>query len=217
MLYRSVRILISWYVGFVVWTAGEGSGNAQEDGAQDVLGQAVPAELRTWLTQTATPPALPPGSYPAGQLVGVLPPHAPELLASEATNGTAPALNVVASRTYDILVSDSVHQLKPNGELDDTTHCGRELPFPGLSPSANRAGLKAVWNLLCRNRGGSFEYLGHTFRGSGPNPHRPLLINGWNGFGPQGVSKGPEMSLPNKTVKSANFRRALSPLYVRLI
>ena len=64
MLYRSVRILISWYVGFVVWTAGEGSGNAQEDGAQDVLGQAVPAELRTWLTQTATPQALPPGSYP---------------------------------------------------------------------------------------------------------------------------------------------------------
>ncbi len=175
MMYRGVRILISLYVGLMVWTEGEGSSEAQEAGAQDVLGQAVPAELRTWLTQTATPRALPPGSYPAGELVEVLPPHAPQLLASEATNGTAPALDVVASRTYDVLVSDSIHQLKPNGELDDTTHCGRELPFPGLSPSANRAGLKAVWNLLCRNRGGSFEYLGHTFRGSGQNPHRTLL------------------------------------------
>ncbi len=88
MMYRGVRILISWWVGFVVWTGG--SGEAQEAGPQDVPGPAVPAELRTWLTQTATPRALPPGSYPAEELVGVLPPHAPQLLASEATNGTAP-------------------------------------------------------------------------------------------------------------------------------
>ena len=183
-MYRGVRIFISWWVGLVMLTGG--SGQAQEAALQDLPGPAVPAELRTWLTQTATPRALPPGSYPAEELVGVLPPHAPGLLASEATNGTVPTLDVVAARTYDVLVSDSVHQLNPNGELDDTTHCGRELPFPGLAPDANRAGLKAVWNLLCRNRGGSFEYLGHTFRGSGPNPHRTLIINGWNGWGPQG-------------------------------
>ena len=92
MMYRGVRILISLYVGLMVWTGGEGSSEAQEAGAQDVLGQAVPAELRTWLTQTATPRALPPGSYPAGELVEVLPPHAPQLLAPCARRGRLPYL-----------------------------------------------------------------------------------------------------------------------------
>ena len=153
-MYRGIRIRLSWSVGLMVWTGGEGSSYAQETLTQDALVQAAPAELRTWVTQTATPQALPPGSYPVGQLVGVLPPHAPRVLATEATNGTAPALEVVATRVYDVPVSDRARQLAPNGDLDDTTRCGRELPFPGLSPSANRAGLKAVWNLLCRNRGG---------------------------------------------------------------
>ena len=40
--------------------------------------------------------------------------------------------------------------------------------------------------MIRRGAGGSFEYLAHTFRGSGPNPHRTLLINGWNDYGLQG-------------------------------
>ena len=183
---RSVRILSRWCVGIAMWIGSIQVSTAQEAPPPDVLIQAAPAELKVWLSQPAPPKDLPPGSYPTDQLVGLLPPHAPQLLANETTNGAAPTLDVVASRTYDVAISERVHQLKPNGELDDTTRCGRELPFPSLSPDIDRAGLKAVWNLLCRNRGGSFEYLAHTMRGSGPNPHRTLLINGWNGFGPQG-------------------------------
>ncbi len=180
-----------------MWVGGVGISFAQEPLAQDGRLQEVPVELKTWLTQTPTPPP-PLGSSPADQLVGVLPPYAPQLLAAEATNGAAPALDVVAARVYDVPVSDRVHQLAANGDLDDTTRCGRELPFPGLSPSADRAGLKAVWNLLCRNRGGSFEYIAHGLRGSGPNPHRPLVINGRYGFGPQGFGLHAHMLSPDE-------------------
>ena len=185
MMCRSVRILTSWCIGLIVWTGGVGTSFAQESPAPATLIQAAPEELQTWLTQPA-PQTLLPGSYPVDQLVGVLPPHTSQLLTTEATNGTAPALEVVAPRVYEVPVSDRVHQLAANGDLDDTTRCGREMPFPGLSPSADRAGLKAVWNLLCRNQAGGFEYLGHGLRGSGPNPHRPFVINGRKAFGPQG-------------------------------
>ena len=83
-------------------------------------------------------------------------------------------------------------------DLADTTRCGRELPFPGLAPTAYRAGLKAIWNLLCRNRGGSFEYLAHSLRGSGPNPHRLFVINGRYGFSPQGFGLHALLLSPNE-------------------
>ena len=194
MTYRGVRVIISWCVGLVVWTGG--SGEAQEAGTQNVAAQAVPEEIKTWVAHTATAQALPPGSYPADQLFGALPPHAPQLLVAETTNGTAPTLTVMASQVYEVPVSDRVHQLAANGDLDDTTRCGRELPFPGLSAGANRAGLKAIWNMLCRNRGGSFEYIAHDLRGSGPNPHRSLVINGRYGFGPQGFGLHAHMLAP---------------------
>ena len=182
---RRVRILISWCVGLMVWTGGVGASVAQEGPTPEALIQAAPAELRTWLAQPA-PQALPPGSYPVDQLLSVLPPHASQLLETEATNGTAVTLDVVAPQVYAVPVSDRVHQLAANGDLDDTTRCGRELPFPGLSPGVDRAGLKAVWNLLCRNQGGGFEYVGLSLRGSGPNPHRPYVFNARKAFGPQG-------------------------------
>ena len=141
---------------------------------------------------------LPPGSYAVGQLTAVLPPHAAQLLATEATNGTTPELDVVATRVYEVPISDHVHQLNPNGELDDTTRCGRELPFPGLEPTTDHAGLKAIWNLLCRNRGGSFEYLAHSMRGSGPNPHRPFIINGRYDYGPKGFASHALTLAPNE-------------------
>lgn len=196
-MHRGIRFLITWYVGLVVSIGGEGFSSAQTSPPQDALVPTVPAELRAWL-EKATPPPLPPGSYSVEQLTAVLPPHAPQLLATEVTNGTAPTLEVVASRVYEVPVSDHVHQLAPNGDLDDTTRCGRELPFPGLAPTADRAGLKAIWNLLCRNRGGSFEYLAHALRGSGPNPHRTLVINGQQGFGPQGFGDHAQMLEPNE-------------------
>ena len=62
--------MISWWVGLVVLTGG--IGEAQEAGPQDVPGPAVPAELRTWLTQTATPRTLPPAPN-APQLLGKKP------------------------------------------------------------------------------------------------------------------------------------------------
>ena len=83
-MYRGVRILFSWWVGLVMLTGG--IGEAQEADTQDVPSPAVPAELRTWLTQTATPRTLPPGSYPAEELVGVLPPNAPQLLGEKPFN-----------------------------------------------------------------------------------------------------------------------------------
>ena len=196
MMYRSVRILISWCIGLMVWTGGGGASFAQESPTPEALVQAAPAELQTWLTQPATL-ALPPGSYPVDQLVAVLPPRTPQLLATEATNGTVVTLDVVAPRVYEVPVSDRVHQLAANGDLDDTTRCGHELPFPGLSTSADRAGLKAVWNLLCRNQGGGFEYVRHGLRGSGPNPHRPFVINGRKAAGPQGFGFHMMMLSPN--------------------
>jgi len=196
-MYRGVRLLISWYVGLMVWTGGVETNAAQEPPAPEALIEAAPAELRTWVAQTAPSRTLPPGSYPVDQLFDVLPPYIPQLFTTEVASGTVPALEVVASRVYEVPVSDRVHQLAANGDLDDTTRCGRELPFPSLSPSANRAGLKAIWNLLCRNRGGSFEYLAHDLRGSGPNPHRPLVINGRYGFGPEGFGLHANMLAPN--------------------
>ena len=196
-MYRGVRLLISWYVGLMVWTGGVETNAAQEPPAPEALIEAAPAELRTWVAQTAPSRTLPPGSYPMDQLFDVLPPYIPQLFTTEVASGTVPALEVVASRVYEVPVSDRVHQLAANGDLDDTTRCGRELPFPSLSPSANRAGLKAIWNLLCRNRGGSFEYLAHDLRGSGPNPHRPLVINGRYGFGPEGFGLHANMLAPN--------------------
>ena len=162
----------------------------------EALIEAAPAELRTWLAQPA-PRTLPPGSYPVDQLFNVLPPHASQLLTTEATNGTAVTLDVVAPRVYEVPVSDRVHQLAPNGDLDDTTQCGHELPFPSLSASADRAGLKAIWNLFCRNQGGGFEYVAHGLRGSGPNPHRPFVINGRKATGPQGFGFHMMMLSPN--------------------
>ncbi len=179
-MHRGSRFLIPWCVVLLV-----SAGSVGSSGAQDPLGLSAPAELKAWLGEPA-PPSLPPGSYAVDQLTAVLPPHAVQWLATEATNGAPPPLAVVASRPYDVPVADHVHQLKATGELDDTTRCGQELPFPGLEPSANRAGLKALWNLLCRNRGGSIEYLAHGMRGSGPNPHRSFTNNGWLGFGPKG-------------------------------
>lgn len=184
-VHTCIRILIAWYVGLVVGTGDEGSSHAQISLPQEALAPSAPAELGTWLEKTASPP-LSPGSYQIDQLTTVLPPHATQLLATEATNGTAPAFDVVATRVYDVPISDHVHQLTPTGELDDTSRCGRELPFPGLEPTADRAGLKAIWNLLCRNRGGSFEYLGHGMRGAGPNPHRSFTNNGRYDYSPKG-------------------------------
>jgi hypothetical protein len=178
---RGMWLLITCYIGLVVGTGGEGSGYAQ-----DALVSSAPAELKAWLGEATSPPTLPPGSYPVSQLTAVLPPHAAQWLATEGSNGTTPALDVVAPRAYDIPISDHVHQLTATGELDDTSRCGRELPFPGLEPTANDAGLKAIWNLFCRNRGGSFEYLAHGMRGSGPNPHRSFTNNGRYDYGPKG-------------------------------
>lgn len=192
-MHRGIRLLLAWYVGFTLGTGGEGASYAQETSSQ-----LAPAELRTWVAQTAPSRALQTGTYPVDQLVDVLPPHATQLLTTEATNGAVPTLDVIASRVYDVPVSDHVHQLAANGDLDDPTQCGRELPFPGLSPSVNRAGLKAIWNLLCRNRGGSFEYIAHGLRGSGPNPHRSLVINGRYGFGPQGFGLHAHMLAPDE-------------------
>ena len=197
-MYRSVQILISWCVGLIVWTGGLGASLAQEPPTPEALIEAAPAELRAWMAQTATPPSLPPGPYPVDQLFDVLPPHTPQLLATEMASGTVPTLEVIAPQVYAVPVSDRVHQLAANGDLDDTTRCGRALPFPGLEPSADRAGLKAVWNLLCRNRGGSYEYIAHDLRGSGPNPHRPLVLNGRYGFGPQGFGLNGFMRSPNE-------------------
>lgn len=198
-IHRGVRLLIVWYLGLMVGTRGEGSSYAQAPlPHQDVLVSSIPVELKAWLGETAAPP-LPPGSYAASQLAAVLPPHAAQLLATEATNGTTPALDVVATRVYKVPISDHVHQLAANGDLDDTTRCGRELPFPGLAPSTERAGLKAIWNLLCRNRGGSFEYLAHNLRGSGPNPHRLFVINGRYDFSPQGFGLHALLLSPNET------------------
>src|SRR5262245_32243207 len=185
MVHRGILLLITWYIGFMVGTGGEGTSFAQTSPSQDGLSSPMPAELRAWLEKTV-PPSLSPGSYPVDQLTTVLPPHATQLLATEVTNGKPPTLDVVASRVYDVPIADHVHQLTPIGELDDTTRCGRELPFPGLEPTADRAGLKAIWNLLCRNRGGSFEYLAHDMRGSGPNPHRSFTNNGRYDYGPKG-------------------------------
>ncbi len=185
--HRSVGLLITWYVGFIVGTGGEGFSLAQAPVSQDTLAPSAPAELKMWLGKTTPSRTLPPGSYPVDQLFDMLPPYAPQLFTAEVSSGTTPALDVVASRVFEVPVADRPHQLTANGDLDDTTRCGRELPFPGLSPTDARAGLKAVWNLLCRNRGGSFEYIAHHLRGSGPNPHRTLVINGRYGFGPQGV------------------------------
>jgi len=186
-MHRGIRLLIAWGVGLVVGAGGERSSDAQAPLPQNVLVPSVPAELKAWLGETS-PSSLPPGSYAVGQLTAVLPPHAAQWLATEATNGTTPALDVVATPVYDVPIADHVHQLKPTGELDDTTQCGRELPFPGLVPTADRAGLKAVWNLLCRNRGGSFEYLAHGMRGSGPNPHRSFTNNGRYDYGAKGFT-----------------------------
>ena len=36
-------------------------------------------------------------------------------------------LILLTPESYDVRVSDRVHQLKPNGELEDTARCGREL------------------------------------------------------------------------------------------
>lgn len=169
---------ILWSVGFLGSGGGRGISVATDAPPQDPVTITIPAELRAWL-QESPPPSLPPGSYPLETLTAVLPPHAPQWLATEAANGAIPPFEVVASQQYDVPVADHVHQLKATGELDDTSRCGRELPFPGLGPSTDRAGLKALWNLLCRNRGGSFEYLAHGMRGSGPNPHRAFTNNGF--------------------------------------
>ena len=197
-MYCSGRILIGWCIGLLVWTGGVEMSTAQDSPppTPEALIQAAPAELRTWLAQPV-PQELSPGSYPVDQLLSVLPPHASQLLAAEATNGTPVALDVVAPRVYEVPVSDRVHQLAANGDLDDTTRCGHELPFPGLSSSADRAGLKAVWNLFCRNQGGGFEYIAHDLRGSGPNPHRPFVINGRKASGPQGFGFHMMMLSPN--------------------
>ena len=79
---RSVRILISWCVGLVVWTGGVGASVAQEPPTPEALIEAAPAELRTWLAQTAPSRTLPPGSYPVDQLFDVLPPFTPQLFAT---------------------------------------------------------------------------------------------------------------------------------------
>lgn len=184
---RSFWCFITFCVGLVGGSGGIRVGFAKDSLPQPSAVQSVPAELTAWLA--ASPPALPPGSYSVEQLSAVLPPHAPQWLATEATNGTTPRFDVVATRVYDVPLADHVHQLKPTGELDDTTRCGRELPFPGLEPTADRAGLKAIWNLLCRNRGGSIEYLAHGMRGSGPHPHRAFTNNGRYDYGPTGFSQ----------------------------
>ena len=192
------RFLVSWCVGFIVWIGSVGGSIAQESLSPEALIEAAPAELRTWLAQSTSQRKLSLGSYPVDQLFDVLPPHIPQLFAAEIAGGAVPALDVVASQVFEVPVSDHVHQLAANGDLDDTTRCGRELPFPSLSPTVARAGLKAVWNLLCRNRGGSFEYIAHNLRGSGPNPHRTLVINGRYGFGPQGFGFHALMFSPNE-------------------
>ena len=71
-MHRGIRLLITWYVGLVMGTRGEGSSFAQSL-AQDGLASSVPAELRAWI-EKAAPPPLPPGSYPVDQLTAVLPP-----------------------------------------------------------------------------------------------------------------------------------------------
>ena len=197
-MYRRMQPLMSWWIGLIVWIGSVETTPAQAPPAPEAPGATVPAELQTWLAQTAPSRTLPPGSYPADHLFDVLPPHAPQLLAAEVASGAVPALEVTAPQVYEVPVSDRTHQLAPNGDLDDTTQCGRALPFPGLVPSVDRAGLKAVWNLLCRNRGRSVEYVAHALRGAGPNPHRTLVINGRYGFGPQGFGGHAFMLAPNE-------------------
>jgi hypothetical protein len=107
-------------------------------------------------------------------------------------------LDIVATQVFDVPVSAQQHQLTATGELADTTRCGRELPFPALSPTADQAGLKAVWNLLCRNRAGSFEVLGVTVRGSGPDPHRSIGSNIRYGYGLQGFGTLTETLFPDE-------------------
>lgn len=59
---------------------------------------------------------------------------------------------------------------------------GRSCPSLASNPTQPRRAQSRL-ELLCRNRGASFKYLAHTIHGLGPNPHRTLLINGWNGYG----------------------------------
>jgi len=198
MIQRGAGFLIAWAIGIGLWGGSVGESAVQEPPTPEAIIEEAPAELRTWLKQSNPSRTLLPGSYPVDQLFDVLPPHTRQLFAAEIAGGTVPALDVVASQVFEVPVSDHVHQLAANGDLDDTTRCGREMPFPGLSVDTTRAGLKAVWNLLCRNRGGSFEYIAHNLRGSGPNPHRTLVINGRYGFGPQGFGFHALMFSPNE-------------------
>ena len=98
IMYRGGPIILSWCVGLVLWTGGAAVSDAQEALAPDVPIQAAPAELKTRIMQTTTPQDLPPGSYPADQLVNLLPPHAPQLLPTEATNGLVPTPDIIDSR-----------------------------------------------------------------------------------------------------------------------
>src|SRR5258708_6015755 len=124
MIHCSVRILLSWCVGLLVWTGGLGASVAQEPPTSEALIQAAPKELRAWLAHTTPSRTLPFGSYPIDQLFDVLPPYAPQLFTAEVANGTIPALEVVASRVFEVPVADRAHQLAANGDLDDTTRCG---------------------------------------------------------------------------------------------
>ncbi len=55
---RGMRFLIPWFVGLVVGALSAGASYAQAPLPQDAFGPAVPAELRAWLEETASPPLL---------------------------------------------------------------------------------------------------------------------------------------------------------------
>ncbi len=190
MTFRTV-LPITCLLGLILWPGNIFANDQPTSANPDLtakIGVRVPPEIQKWMDRTTSLSAIPSGSYPASRLLDYLPPHAPELLETDETGGTPLALEVADPQVFDVPVSERVHQLKPNGELDDTRECGRKLPFPALREDAPRAGLKAIWNLLCRNRGGgTFEYLAHGLRGSGPDPHRTYIINGRKGYGRHGI------------------------------
>lgn len=196
MIYHGTGVVRAFCIGLMVGTASIANSFAQGSPTAQALIRAAPAELRGWLAKPA-PRALPAGTYPVDRLINVLPPHASKLLATEATKDRPLTLDIVFPQVYEVPISDRVNQLAANGDLVDTSRCGHELPFPGLSTNANRSGLKAVWNLLCRNQGGGFEYIAHDLRGSGPNPHRTFVINGRKATGPQGFGFHMQMLSPN--------------------
>ena len=90
-------------------------------------------------------------------------PHAAQLFAAEATTGTPLILEVTEPPGYDVPVSERIHQLKANGELDDTTQCGLEIPFPHFLPVPRARGSKPSGTCCARIGAAAWSISGIPF------------------------------------------------------